>query len=94
MHRILVLGPISRILFHALRRFGHHFSHWLAPESRRSEMRHTRDYRTGRPVAYFALHPMGFFVPPSSLTARWALTPPFHPYRQTAEAFHRRFNFL
>jgi len=47
-------------------------------------MRHTRGYRTGRPAAYFALHRMGFFVPPSSRTTRWALTPPFHPYRAVA----------
>ena len=26
---------------------------------------------------------MGFTVPPSSPTARWSLTPPFHPYRFT-----------
>jgi len=41
-------------------------------------MRHTRDYRPGRPVAYFALHRKGFIVPPASRTTRWALTPPFH----------------
>ena len=43
-------------------------------------MRHTRDYRTSRPVAYFALHRTGFTLPPTSQSARWALTPPFHPY--------------
>ncbi len=77
----LVLGPISRIMFRALRHFDCHFSQQLASLSRRSGMRHTRDYWTGRPVAYFALHPSGFFVPPFSRTTRWALTPPFHPYR-------------
>jgi hypothetical protein len=41
-------------------------------------MQHTRGYRTGRPATYFALHRMGFFVPPTSPLARWALTPPFH----------------
>ena len=29
---------------------------------------------------YLALHPMGFAVPPRLRSARWALTPPFHPY--------------
>ena len=43
-------------------------------------MQHTRDCRTGRPVTYFALHRTGFFVPPTSPSARWALTPPFHPH--------------
>jgi hypothetical protein len=41
-------------------------------------MRHTRSYWTGRPAAYFVLHRIGFFVPPSLQTTRWALTPPFH----------------
>ena len=43
-------------------------------------MRHTRDSRTGRPVPYFVLHRIGFSLPSASLPARWALTPPFHPY--------------
>ena len=29
---------------------------------------------------YLALHPMGFAVPPRLRSARWAFTPPFHPY--------------
>ncbi|SCD23690.1 hypothetical protein BR141012304_11271 [Brucella inopinata] len=33
---------------------------------------------TRRP--YSVLLPMGFTVPPALLPARWALTPPFHPY--------------
>jgi hypothetical protein len=44
-------------------------------------MRHTRDCRAGRPVPYFVLHRIGFSLPPASLPARWALTPPFHPCR-------------
>jgi hypothetical protein len=32
-------------------------------------------------VSYLALLPMGFSVPSGSLPKRWALTPPFHPYR-------------
>ena len=29
------------------------------------------------------LHRMGFFVPPDLRPGRWALTPPFHPFRPT-----------
>jgi hypothetical protein len=47
-------------------------------------MRHTRDYWTGRPVSYFALHRKGFFMPSRSRATRWALTPPFHPYPDRA----------
>jgi hypothetical protein len=39
-----------------------------------------------------ALHPMGFSVPRRLRFARWSLTPPFHPYRQTC--VHRRSDFL
>ena len=35
-------------------------------------------------VSYLALHPMGFSVPPRLRAKRWAFTPPFHPYRHTA----------
>ena len=81
----LALGPVSRILFYALRRFGRHFSRVrlatdLSATARlrgRGGMRHTRDYRAGHPVTYFALHRKGFFLPPSSLLTRWAITPPF-----------------
>src|SRR4051812_28841264 len=31
--------------------------------------------------SYSVLLPVGFAVPPPLLEARWALTPPFHPYR-------------
>ena len=34
-------------------------------------------------VLYLALHPMGFSVPPRLRLERWALTPPFHPYRRS-----------
>ena len=84
---ILALGPVSRILFCALRRFSRHFSH--APlavhvaertHSREGDrLQHTRGYWTGRPATYFALHRKGFFVPARSRETRWALTPPFHP---------------
>ena len=57
---------------------------------RRSEMRHTRDHWTGRPIPYFALHRNGFILPSSLPLKRWALTPPFHPYPSTSS---RRFIF-
>ena len=88
----LALGPVSRILFCTLRRFSRHFSQSrlatdLSATARlrgRGGMRHTRDYRAGHPVTYFALHRKGFFMPPSLLMTRWALTPPFHPYLERA----------
>lgn len=36
------------------------------------------------------LHRMGFFVPPDLRPGRWALTPPFHPFRQA----HARRRFI
>src|SRR5580692_7607165 len=36
--------------------------------------------------AYAALLPMGFALPPALPRARWALTPPFHPYRRVLDA--------
>jgi len=36
--------------------------------------------RTGRPFLCFVLHHVGFALPPQLPSARWALTPPFHPY--------------
>jgi len=41
-----------------------------------------------------ALHHMGFFMPPRLRLGRWALTPPFHPYRtHDLAAPARRFIF-
>ena len=42
---------------------------------------HEDGYRPRETPAYAALLPMGFAVPPALPRARWALTPPFHPYR-------------
>jgi hypothetical protein len=91
MRKILVSGPVSRILFCALRRFGRHFSQRSCERAsrhsacaERREMRHTRGCWTGRPAAYFALHRTGFALPPPLLAARWALTPPFHHHRAVA----------
>ena len=91
--KILALGPVSRILFLPLARdlvvisLTFVLRRAVPSEARlreRRRVRHTRDCRTGRPVAYFALHQTGFFVPPTSPLARWALTPPFHPYPERA----------
>src|SRR5262249_45763416 len=42
---------------------------------------------TGRfRVPYLALHPTGFSVPPRLRLERWALTPPFHPYRRIKDS--------
>jgi hypothetical protein len=41
--------------------------------------------RTAPRASYLALHPAGFSVPRRSLTGRWSLTPPFHPYRIIAD---------
>src|SRR5437868_15042050 len=37
-------------------------------------------------VPYWALHLMGFSVPPRLRLERWALTPPFHPYPAHTES--------
>ena len=40
-----------------------------------------REHGAGRSsVSYLALHPTGFSEPPCLRSARWSLTPPFHPY--------------
>ena len=44
-------------------------------------------------AAYLALLRLGFTEPPSLPKARWALTPPFHPYRLTGCPRRRRFAF-
>ncbi len=44
-------------------------------------------------AAYLALLRLGFTEPPSLPKARWALTPPFHPYRTRGFPRERRFAF-
>lgn len=44
-------------------------------------------------AAYLALLRLGFTEPPSLPKARWALTPPFHPYRYIGRPMKRRFAF-
>ena len=44
-------------------------------------------------AAYLALLRLGFTEPPSLPKARWALTPPFHPYRHIGYPIRRRFAF-
>ena len=44
--------------------------------------------------SYLVLHHAGFAMPPSLLTERWALTPPFHPYLSgEPKKMSRRFSF-
>ena len=43
------------------------------------------DSTGGRPFPCSVLHHAGFTVPPSLPPARWALTPPFHPYPPSPE---------
>src|SRR5882757_4275361 len=88
----LVPKPISRILSGACAPgssflstsaeadLPHHGAACAPPDG----MRLTRDYPTGRRVPYLVLHRIGFFEPPSLPSARWALTPPFHPYPERA----------
>ena len=84
---------ISRIL--CLRPFGFRCDH-LSDDSSRSRLllaqdaTITRSYpscrrgdRTCGQAGHFScsvLHRAGFVMPPSLLSERWALTPPFHPY--------------
>lgn len=44
-------------------------------------------------AAYLALLRLGFTEPPPLPKARWALTPPFHPYRNIGCPMRRRFAF-
>ncbi|GMQ24076.1 hypothetical protein Aoki45_07580 [Algoriphagus sp. oki45] len=39
------------------------------------------------PEAYLIFQPIRFAVPPSSLSGRWALTPPFHPSHLTCSGY-------
>jgi hypothetical protein len=71
-------------------------------------VRHWRTHRAGPTLpSYLALHHAGFSVPRLLPNERWALTPPFHPYRGISfrrrlagfpvrchrAPFHRRFIF-
>ena len=53
-------------------------------------MRHTRGCRTGRPAAYFALHRIGFFVPPASRRGAVGPCPTFSPSPRRLRVFRRR----
>ena len=69
-------SPVSRILFRwPFANFDDHFSMRLVPG----------DQRTGRPFPCSVLHHVGFALPPRLPLARWALTPPFHPYSSEPE---------
>ena len=45
----------------------------------------TRGVTGGQPILCSVLHRAGFTVPPLLPSARWALTPPFHPYLFSCE---------
>jgi hypothetical protein len=50
-------------------------------------LRSTRTFRRNEQLRfgpYLTLHRMGFTMPTPSPGSRWALTPPFHPYRRAA----------
>jgi hypothetical protein len=80
--------PISRVLSRvavALRRGGDHSSR--TPVAGTSHQQPTPGHRAGHPTAsfdasslYAALLRVGFAMPLPLPAARWALTPPFHPY--------------
>ncbi|GAA5480089.1 hypothetical protein Hhel01_03611 [Haloferula helveola] len=75
-------SPVSRILSPPgpIRRSGRSF---VSPPKREPLARLRLlpgDSTGGRPFPCSVLHRAGFAVPPSLPSARWALTPPFHPY--------------
>ena len=83
MNEVNASRPISRVLCDGLRR------PTTIPLGRRSRgassnppERPTRRRAGGFPPrrSYSVLLPVGFALPPPLLEARWALTPPFHPY--------------
>lgn len=76
-------SPVSRILstHRPLPAADDHFSHRRSGGPDCSERRLIPgDQAGGQPFPCSVLHRVGFAVPPSLPPARWALTPPFHPY--------------
>jgi len=71
--------PISRILWSVPT--GQTDDHFSSPNVTTGVKRPTRRPWPGQPPSYLVLHRVGFAVPPRSPLGRWALTPPFHPYR-------------
>lgn len=75
-------SPVSRILSAPLARGWTVIS--LTPPERSAPLTrdatNTRRVTGGPPFPCFVLHHAGFAVPPWLPAARWALTPPFHPY--------------
>jgi len=58
---------------------------FVSAASTRNPFRRTKHGAGRSKVPYLALHPMGFSVPASLRSQRWALTPPFHPYPALSE---------
>jgi hypothetical protein len=80
--RVLLRGAVTRL------RAGDHSSRTrvaarLQQPTRRLERAALprRPFRGAASPSYAALLQVGFALPPSLPRARWALTPPFHPYR-------------
>jgi hypothetical protein len=73
-------SPVSRILSAPLRELDGHFSSRLRGTPLARDATNTRRLAGGQPIPCSVLHRAGFAVPPRLPSARWALTPPFHPY--------------
>ena len=93
---LAVAGSVSRVLFRAgsprraaaIIPLGRALPRRLQQPTRRlgRAALHGDALAARRTPAYVALLPMGFAVPPALPRARWALTPPFHPYRRARRA--------
>lgn len=77
--------PISRVLYHkAYTLYGNHSSGTdvtirLVQPTQMTRLETSCKLSLARHF-YLVLLPVGFTLPHSLLNARWALTPPFHPY--------------
>lgn len=90
-------GPVSRILSKGLPPLdGHSSGHAVAraPQAANPDV-WGRSQAPGLPPRhpYSALLPVGLAVPLLLPVARWALTPPFHPYPSVRERARGRFHF-
>ena len=90
-------GPVSRILSKGLPPLDDHSSGRVvtrAPQAANPDV-WGKSQTPGLPPRhpYLALLPVGLAVPLRLPVARWALTPPFHPYPSIRERAHGRFHF-
>ncbi len=84
-------GPISRILSKGLPPLDDHSSKATVtrgPLAANPNLLGTKHPRRPKPSrgSYLALLPVGLALPPLLPAARWALTPPFHPYPRYTRA--------